>query len=400
MDMDFSSLVDRGRNWDIFGARRLAEGQAAMKRRAEFEEPLRYDLMRQIRWLWMALMVMEAFLLRRAGIKWGDWSLAMLLPTFFLVLSFNPVKPVARAFAFTGMALSATLVSDTVSYPQYGGVLVITIILAGLLVGEFFVGVWAFICCVPLAFAMSKNQPWTTTAGWALVFAGAGWLVILFSRHLERLLDRTITAEEQQRNAIVTERTRFAREIHDTLAQGFTGIMMQLNAASQRLDSDASQARSHLDKARELAQTSLDEARRSVAALRMGVLTNSTLFEAIEQIGNELAANSKARLETHLEGVPQPLPDGYEAHLLRIAQEALTNAIRHSAADRISVRVAYQPSSVVLEIEDNGQGGAQIGAPGHGLDGMRERARQIGGQIDIRSQPGQGTRVVIIVPNA
>jgi signal transduction histidine kinase len=209
-----------------------------------------------------------------------------------------------------------------------------------------------------------------------------------------------MTAEEQQRNAIIVERTRFAREIHDTLAQGFTGIMMQLNAASQRLDGDAPQARLHLEKARELAQSSLDEARRSVSALRAGVLTNSTLFEAVQQVGQELAAGSKVAVDTQLEGVPQALPEGFESHLLRIGQEALTNAIRHSGADRINVRLSYQPDSVVLEVEDNGKGGALTAASGFGIEGMRDRARQIGGQIDIRSRPGKGTRLVIIIPNA
>jgi signal transduction histidine kinase len=276
---------------------------------------------------------------------------------------------------------------------------VLTIILAGLLVGEFFVGIWTFVISVGLLTTITGTSDWRVNLGWAAVNLVAGWLVILFSRNLERLLDANFTAEEQQRGAIVEERTRFAREIHDTLAQGFTGIMMQLNAAEQRLP-PGSESLGYIETARGLAQESLDQARRSVSALRMGVLANSTLFDAIEQIGRQMVAESKVKFETRLEGAPLPLPEPREANLLRIAQEALTNAVRHSGADRIAVRVAYKQGSVVLEIEDNGRGMADHAERGFGVDGIQERVRQLGGQLDIRTQPDRGTRFVVIVPNA
>lgn len=398
--MDRQSLGTRIRNWDFFNARRIQENAVLMGQRAQLEEPLRDGLMRQIRKLWTVLLVLDAVLLWRAGATWLELGGMVGFPALWLLASLHPVKPVARAMLFAGIALAVTLPQDRFAYPQGGAVLVLTIILAGLLVGEFFVGVWAVVCCGALSVGLSHGQPWQTTAGWAITYAVAGWLVILFSRHLERSLGATIGAEQQQRDAIVAERTRFAREIHDTLAQGFTGIMMQLNAASQRLGSDDAQAHEHIDKARVLAQTSLDEARRSVSALRMGVLTNSTLFEALQQLAKELAADSKLRIEPRLEGVPQALPEGVESNLLRIGQEAMTNALRHSGADRIDIRLAYAPGCVVLEVEDNGRGGAESSASSFGVEGMRERSRQVGAQIDIRSQPGRGTRVVIIVPNA
>jgi signal transduction histidine kinase len=295
--------------------------------------------------------------------------------------------------------MGVTFLSPAHPLPQAGGLIILTILVAGLVVGEFFVGIWTLVCAIVFPAVALPSGNWGATAGWSAVYVAAGWLVILFSRHLERLLEANLTAEEQQRNAIVEERTRFAREIHDTLAQGFTGIMMQLNAAEQRLP-EQSEVRTYIEKARALARASLDEARRSVSALRLGVLANSSLLEAIEQIGRAMAADSKVKFETRLEGAPYVLNELREANLLRIAQEALTNAVRHSGADRIGVRLAYQAASVVLEVEDNGCGMSEPGGTGFGVAGIRERVRQIGGQVDIRTQPDHGTRVVVIVPVA
>jgi signal transduction histidine kinase len=207
-------------------------------------------------------------------------------------------------------------------------------------------------------------------------------------------------AEEQQRSAIVAERVRFARDMHDTLAQGFTGIMMQLNAAEQRLQEDSGQARSHIDKARQLANDSLEEARRSVSALRSAALSNGTLLDAIAQIGQKLTSDSSVQLETTLEGQPYSLTESCEANLLRIAQEAMTNAVRHASASSIEVRLAYLTGSVVLEVGDRGRGMSGGESSGFGLDGMRQRAREIGGEIRILSDPGRGTRILVTVPNA
>jgi signal transduction histidine kinase len=132
----------------------------------------------------------------------------------------------------------------------------------------------------------------------------------------------------------------------------------------------------------------------------MGVLANSTLLEAIEQIGRQMVGESKVKFETRLEGAPYPLTEPREVNLLRIAQEALTNAVRHSGADRIGVRLAYQPASTVLEIEDNGRGMGDQAGSGFGVEGIQERVRQLGGQLDIRTRLDRGTRVVVIVPNA
>jgi signal transduction histidine kinase len=246
----------------------------------------------------------------------------------------------------------------------------------------------------------APRSSWSANTQWDLVYVAAAWLVTLYSSHLQRLVAVNRAAEEQQRNAIVAERTRFARDIHDTLAQGFTGIIMQLNAAEQRLQGDSTEARAHIEKARQLANESLEEARRSVSALRIDTLASGSLLGAMEQIGRKLTSNSGVQLDTKLEGQPYALPEQCEANLLRIAQEALTNAVRHSRTTRIIIRLAYRTGSVELEIGDSGRGMSGQEPSGFGVDGMRERVRQIGGEIKILSDPGRGTRIVVTVPNA
>jgi two-component system NarL family sensor kinase len=105
-------------------------------------------------------------------------------------------------------------------------------------------------------------------------------------------------------------------------------------------------------------------------------------------------------LETTLEGQPYSLTEPCEANLLRIAQEAMTNAVRHANASQIEVRLAYRTGSVVLEVGDSGHGMTGGESSGLGVDGMRQRAREIGGEIRILSDPGRGTRIVVTVPNA
>jgi signal transduction histidine kinase len=389
MDMALASVMERIEN-------RLPHPDPALQRRMERTMPLRAELLRQVRLVWAVILPCLVIFRFWRGITPLDWFMTIGFPAFWLLCTWSKVKP------FAGAALLISVVFGTMftpPVPQSAGFVILTILLAGLLIGEFFAGIWTFVCAVAFPAIVAASGAWQVSAGWSVVYVASGWLVILFSRQLERALEANLVAEEQQRGAIVEERTRFAREIHDTLAQGFTGILMQLNAAEQRLPPD-SEARSHIEKARDLARESLDQARRSVSALRMGVLAHSTLFEAIEQIGRQVVAESAVRFESRLEGAPFPLSEPREANLLRIAQEALTNAARHSGADRISFRLAYQAGSMALEIEDNGSGMSDLPGGGFGVEGMRERARQIGGQIDMRTQPDRGTRIVVIIPIA
>lgn len=373
----------------------------------EREAPLRDELYTRLLIFAVALLALQFGLLWWEGIRRFDQkpfgiTFLTVFPAGFLVAALVARKhPFRFAGLFTAIVLTVTLPvapasPQTFQYPQFGGALVLTILLSGLLVGKTYVRIWT-IACVMVQFS-NQTQSWRVNALWGLLHVTAGWLVTLFSWHVERLNIAARVAEEKQRNAIVAERTRFARDIHDTLAQGFTGIMMQLNAAEQRLQSDSTDARAHIEKARQLASESLEEARRSVSALRAGVLSNGSLLDAIEQIARKLTADSGVQLDTRLEGQPYALPEQCEANLLRIAQEALTNAVRHSGAERIGIRLAYQTGSVVLEVGDSGRGMSGQEPSGFGVDGMRERARHMGGELQIVSDPG--TRIIVTVPNA
>ncbi|MEU5994807.1 sensor histidine kinase [Spirillospora sp. NPDC047418] len=186
----------------------------------------------------------------------------------------------------------------------------------------------------------------------------------------------------QAREAGVSdERRRLAAEIHDTIAQGLTGIITQLQAAE---DSE------HVRRATGLARESLREARRSVRALAPTHLENDTLPEALKKITGDGA-------DLTITGTVEPLHGELEATLLRIAQEALANAARHAHADRIGVTLSYMDDEVTLDIRDDGRGFTGPSG-GFGLTAMRERAERVAGSLEIESEPGRGTAVSARVP--
>jgi signal transduction histidine kinase len=215
-------------------------------------------------------------------------------------------------------------------------------------------------------------------------------------------LARDITPQKQSEAAsILEERNRMAREIHDTLAQAFTGILAQVGAANQVLTDDLEATRAHLDLIKELARTGLIEARRSVAALRPQLLEEGSLQSALHRLVAQLrTAALDITLQYEIKGAAYSLPTEVESNLLRIGQEALTNATRHANADKIRVELVYDRDQVCLRVKDNGQGfgvGSIPSSEGFGLLGMSERAERIGAQLTIRSQPGQGTEIIVTV---
>ncbi len=198
------------------------------------------------------------------------------------------------------------------------------------------------------------------------------------------------------------ERNRLAREIHDTLAQGLTATALQLESADALLDagSDAEQARGPLRRALSLTQSNLEEARRSVLDLRAAPLEGRPLSEALKALVERWEAETCLGARYAAVNGSRPLPPRVEAALYRICQEALTNVARHAEAGRVEVRLVATPQEVRLSVEDDGRGFDASSVPGdrHGLVGMRERAQMLGGALEVRSTPGEGTRVEASVP--
>jgi signal transduction histidine kinase len=204
--------------------------------------------------------------------------------------------------------------------------------------------------------------------------------------------------------AVLEERQRLAREIHDTLAQGLTGVVTQLEAAEAALGDRPEAARGHLDTARRLARESLGEARRSVHALRPGLLEEGRLVDAIAAVARDWSRTSGVAAAVASVGEPRPLPSETEVTLLRVAQEALANAGRHAGASACALTLAFGDGQVSLDVTDDGVGFDPAAVPsgngsgGYGLVAMRERVAALRGSLDVESGPGQGTTVVATIP--
>ena len=227
----------------------------------------------------------------------------------------------------------------------------------------------------------------------AAAAAGLVWL-------LYRLRLRQMTAGLR---AAVAERTRIARELHDTLAQDLAAVALQLESVSETMETSPGEAGSYLRRARALVRESLERARRSVWGLRANELEGADLPGALAAVARSAGSEPGAPVDFAVEGKPEPLPLATEEELLRIAQEAVANARRHGAAARVRMILRYEPEQVVLVVEDDGRGfdvpaaaGATLGR--FGLQGIRERAVRLGGSLTLASSPGLGTRVGVTLP--
>ncbi len=196
------------------------------------------------------------------------------------------------------------------------------------------------------------------------------------------------------------ERNRLAREIHDTLAQGLTSIIMQLETADAFLDAaQFDRGREALRQALALTRANLEEARRSVLDLRAAPLAGRSLEQALAALVHDRQTDAKVKISFEASD-SRPLPARVEAGLYRVAQEALTNIVRHARARRATVRWLTTPKYTQLIIEDDGAGFdvAQIPADRHGLIGMQERAHLLGGTLHLHSQPRRGTQIQVTIP--
>lgn len=206
---------------------------------------------------------------------------------------------------------------------------------------------------------------------------------------------------ESRFDAVLTERNRIAREIHDTLAQGFVAVAVQLQIVGRMLSQSSGAAREHLETAQELVRTGLDDARMAIWELRSHSVENQDLASKLLQVAQRVTGPSGITTKVSVHGTYHPLPERIESELLRIAQEAVTNVVRHAQATAIDIQLHFTRDQVRMTIIDNGRGfagPAPAVANGHfGISGMTERAHQIGGNITVSSKEGEGTRVHVEV---
>jgi signal transduction histidine kinase len=210
-------------------------------------------------------------------------------------------------------------------------------------------------------------------------------------------LQLTELAEQNRRTAIHAERNRMARDIHDTLAQGFTGVIVQLEAVADAISrSKPRKVNKCLQRASDLARQSLNEARRSVHALRPEALQRTNFWEALKGIIKNTAAGTPIHTKIKLRGKLPQLPLDRQENLMRIGQEALTNTLKYAHADTFETRLVCRANKLRLEFQDDGVGfNIKDQHDGVGLTGMHERVAQMGGELKITSARGKGTKITV-----
>ncbi|MGW4473018.1 sensor histidine kinase [Nonomuraea sp. NPDC004354] len=233
------------------------------------------------------------------------------------------------------------------------------------------------------------------------------------SEQRRRLIDDLVhtqdkLVEAEREGARLAERERLAREIHDTLAQGMSSIILLLRAARRDLAHDPGQAEARIGEAERAAQDNLEEARNFVRALAPPALQQSSLVAALRRVSDTALAGTGIQARFEVSGSPLPLPTDYDPVLLRIAQGALGNVSRHSGARHAAVTLTYLDDMVVLDVVDDGRGfdpdrsahpGAGAGhGTGFGLRAMRDRVGALGGALTVESVPGEGTAIVAALP--
>ncbi|WP_348789349.1 sensor histidine kinase [Leifsonia sp. NPDC080035] len=345
-----------------------------------------------------------------AGVWWGDWG--RLLPTLALcavygalVVAFQLLPARRRRNAAVLTAFMAGLIAVNLALvlqESWFGFLTIATFTFAYSLLEWpweLLGVGATAVVAAMAQSSSLGHDAVGIVGTVGIVAlnviamcGLSWSL--------RLAERQVQLQATER-----ERSRLAREIHDTLAQGFAGIVTQLQAAEEAPD-DAERRR-HTGAALALARDGLAEARRSVRALRPAALDAVRLPEAIEQLARTWSARTGIPADVTLAGDARSLPMDVEVALLRTAQEALANVERHAGAHRVRLDLRSTATGIRLEVRDDGRGFEPAGlddrevhpdAGGYGLVAMRERIASVAGGLVIESRPGHGTAIRVEVP--
>jgi signal transduction histidine kinase len=272
-------------------------------------------------------------------------------------------------------------------------------------------GLWS----VPQSFRILLRSPQDVTilhappwwnlrrALWLLGIMGGVLILVLvgmvvLGRKLRKQM--AIIRQKLQHGAVLEERNRIARELHDTLEQELVGITMQLDLAVDCFRQAPPVAFRALDTARKMSRHGMMEARRSVWDLRCDLLEQGDLPSALGQIVSPLAPGDGDRIDVEVSGTPVRLPGKIEMNILRIGQEAVANAIKHGHASQVQIELHYSPEKVILKVSDDGRGFIpdQANSSGHfGMLDMRERAECLGSHLQIVSAPGRGTHITVEV---
>jgi signal transduction histidine kinase len=210
-------------------------------------------------------------------------------------------------------------------------------------------------------------------------------------------------AEWQLREKLLEkQRTNMAADIHDTVSQTLTAIVLQLRAAEMEMPRSSEMAQRHLRSAQDVAQDGLRETRRSIWTLSQELLQGQDLAQALSLLAPHFFSATAVKLKLSLQQEPHSLSPDARRELIRIVREALANVLKHAKATRVCLALLYTDREIHLRVHDNGQGFATPGLPhangGYGLTSMSRRAESLGGKIDVCSYPGRGTRVVARIP--
>lgn len=237
-------------------------------------------------------------------------------------------------------------------------------------------------------------KPYFYQTGWFLLLCVGA--VALTGAGAHRMRMRRMSAEF---NAVLAERTRIAREIHDSLAQSLAGVVLQLETA--KVHGSPEQSKRYSDRALELARQSVDEARRTVGELRQLTETNPDFVKTLQESAKQQAIDAGLNFSFEQNGVAYSLPLETQSHLLRICQEAIHNAVKHSHGKSIAVALDFEADHVSLSVQDDGIGfdPSRVGWDGHyGLKGMQERATEMEAELSLKTEQGKGTQLRITVP--
>lgn len=274
-----------------------------------------------------------------------------------------------------------------------------------------------FILIIWLGNLLWNGPPYTLFPSLYLVIAFAPALFLAFfinaiitqSNSRRELIDelqatRDELAKAERQAGVLTERQRLAGEIHDTLAQGFTSIVMQMEAAEAAIGDDDDHLRRHIDQARDTARQSLEQARRLVAALRPDLLERAPLHEALARLVENWSQETGITVHPVSTGEPCRLHPDVEVTLFRAVQEALNNIRKHADASEVTVTLSYLGDAVIVDVQDDGKGFdvGSLPAPdesgGFGLPALRERVSQLRGDFTLESTPGEGTTLALSLP--